>query len=401
MMGLPPGVTEALQSVTYGRRALAYLQIDAGLRLVGAGGNLKNYGLDALRLGDPAPDQAFFLEGILPLEEAPFFMPSIELACERAADLHFYVEDGCVWVVLLDATAERDQARRVQQKAYDMTLLREKEALLNRRLEAANTALRATQRELEASRAALLLAHERLQVELAEAATYVRSLLPAPMSQPFAIDWRFVPSAQLGGDAFGYNWLDHEHFALYLLDVCGHGIGPSLLSVAVLHVLQAASLRDVDFRDPAGVLSALNQRYQMQGAHDLYFTLWYGVYQPSSRRLEYGCAGHPPAVLVDPAAQGVRLLTSKGRAIGLSPNAAYVCENIIVPANTRLYLFSDGAFEVERPDGTMMGFDDIVRFLTGPGMDGQSDLDRLFEHLVQTHGDAALEDDFSIVRFTF
>ena len=51
-------------------------------------------------------------------------------------------------MVLLDATAEREQARRMQQKAYDITLLQEKEALLTRRLEAVNTALRATQREL-------------------------------------------------------------------------------------------------------------------------------------------------------------------------------------------------------------------------------------------------------------
>ena len=49
-----------------------------------------------------------------------------------------------VWVLLLDVTAERDAARRVQQKAYEMTLLQEKEALLNRRLEAANAALLAS-----------------------------------------------------------------------------------------------------------------------------------------------------------------------------------------------------------------------------------------------------------------
>ena len=50
--------------------------------------------------------------------------------------------------MLLDVTAQRDQTQRIQQKAYEMTLLQEQEALLNRSLEAANAALRATQREL-------------------------------------------------------------------------------------------------------------------------------------------------------------------------------------------------------------------------------------------------------------
>jgi len=401
MMGLPRSVADALQSVTHSQRALAYLQINDELTLVGAGGSLENYGLGALALGRPALDQAAFLEGLLPLLETPYLLPSVELAGGRAADLHFYLADESVWVVLLDVTAERDQARRIQQRAYEMTLLREQEALLNRRLEATNAALRATQLELETSREALLRAHQRMQSELAEAAGYIRSLLPAPMSQPFAIDWRFVPSTELGGDAFGYNWVDPDHFALYLLDVCGHGVGPSLLSIAVLHLLQAASERDVDFRNPSLVLKALNERYQMETDHDLFFTLWYGVYHPATRRLDYGCAGHPPAVLMEAGTQSVQLLKAKGLPIGLKPDVAYACESVIVPGDSRLYLFSDGAYEVEGPDGTMMRSEDLIHFLKHPGMDGQSDLDRLFQHLVQMRGANALEDDFSIVRFMF
>jgi len=404
MTGLPRSVADALHSVTHSQRALAYLQIDEELKLIGAGGNLENYGLGAVQLGGQAFDQAVFLDGLLPLPETPFLLPSVELAGGRAADLHFYQHDDSVWVVLLDVTAERDQARRIQQRAYEMTLLQEKEALLNRRLEATNAALLATQHELESSRAALVRVHERLPRELAEAAGYIRSILPAPMSQPFAIDWRFVPSTELGGDAFGYNWVDADHFALYLLDVCGHGVGPSLLSIAVLHLLQAASLRDVDFRDPSLVLKALNERYQMKTDHDLFFTLWYGVYHPATRRLDYGCAGHPPALLMEAGTAGtqsVQLLKAKGSPIGLKRGAAYARETVIVPGDSRLYLFSDGAYEVEGPDGSVMSFDDLVHVLKHPGMDGQSDLDLLFQHLVRMRGANALEDDFSIVRFMF
>jgi sigma-B regulation protein RsbU (phosphoserine phosphatase) len=401
MTGLPRSVADALHSVTHSQRALAYLQIDEELRLVGAGGNLENYGLSEVRLGEGAVDQAVFLEGLLPLPETPYLLPSLELAGGRAADLHFYTHNDSVWVVLLDVTAERDQARRIQQRAYEMTLLQEKEALLNRRLEATNAALRETQRELEASREALLRVHERVQGELAEAAGYIRSLLPAPMSQPFVIDWRFVPCTELGGDAFGYHWVDGDHLALYLLDVCGHGVGPSLLSIAVLHLLQAASLRNVDFRDPVQVLGALNETYQMESHHGLYFTLWYGVFHPATRRLEYGCAGHPPAVLMDAGSAGVQLLKAKGRPIGLAPGAVYARETVVVPPDARLYLFSDGVFEVQRPDGKMTTFEEFVDFLKGAGTDGRSDLDLLFEHLVQLRGGGTLEDDFSIVRFAF
>ena len=38
MIGLPRSVADALDAVTYSGERLAYLQVDAGLKLVGAGG---------------------------------------------------------------------------------------------------------------------------------------------------------------------------------------------------------------------------------------------------------------------------------------------------------------------------------------------------------------------------
>ena len=176
MEGLPASVTEQLQALTYGERAVAYLQVDAELNLVGAGGHLEAYGLAGLRLGEPVAEQAFFLEGLLPPVETPYVVPSMELASGHAADLYFLLQDETWWVVLLDVSAAREAARRMQQKAYDMTLAQEREALLNRRLEAANAALLATQRELEASRDALARAHDQVQAQAVELAAWNKTL---------------------------------------------------------------------------------------------------------------------------------------------------------------------------------------------------------------------------------
>jgi class 3 adenylate cyclase len=155
---------------------MAYLQVDAELNLVGAGGHLEAYGLAGLRLGEPVAEQAFFLEGLLPPVETPYVVPSLELASGHAADLYFLLQDDTWWVVLLDVSAAREAARRMQQKAYDMTLAQEREALLNRRLEAANAALLATQLELEASRDALARAHDQVQAQAAELAAWNKTL---------------------------------------------------------------------------------------------------------------------------------------------------------------------------------------------------------------------------------
>jgi phosphoserine phosphatase RsbU/P len=229
MEGLPPSLTERLQALTYSERAVAYLQVDAALTLVGAGGHLDNYGLAAIRLGEPAVEQAFFLEGLLPLVETPYFVPSMELA-GRAADLHFHVDGDTVWVLLRDVTAERDAARRVQQKAYEMTLLQEKEAMLNRRLEAANAALLVTQRELEASRDAAREGLRRKQIELEEARTLQLELAPPSYRGvvggcALAVEVILEPAKEVGGDVVDHFCIDDDLLVLVLGDVSGKGAG--------------------------------------------------------------------------------------------------------------------------------------------------------------------------------
>src|SRR5262249_11616883 len=135
-------------------------------------------------------------------------------------------------------------------------------------------------------------------------------------------------------------------------------------------------------------------------ATDLYFTLWYGVYKPTTRTLEYACGGHPPALLISGDGSTVQPLKAKGVAVGLVEQAEYEGRTITIPMQSRLYLLSDGAFELEKADGTMLGFAELVEFFRRPAPPA-SDLDDWFEYLLKLRGGPHLDDDFSIARFDF
>src|SRR5205823_7677014 len=128
---------------------------------------------------------------------------------------------------------------------------------------------------------------QQLAGEIANAARYVQSLLPEPLDGAVKVAWKFVPCAQLGGDMFGYHWIDRDHLALYLLDVSGHGVGSSLLAVSAANVLTGQSLPSTDFRDPGQVLSRLNDAFQMERQDNKYFTIFYAVYRKKTRELAY------------------------------------------------------------------------------------------------------------------
>lgn len=399
MLDLPARISDSLLLLLHAQRVVAHLVIDDSQNLTQAGGHLDHYGLSGLQTGCPASDQIPFLEGLLPLVETPFLIRSMEMPSGRVADIHFFADDGTVWVLLLDVTTEYEEARLVQQKAYDMTLLSQREARLIEQLESANLELTRAHRELEASQEALQLTHDRLQQELRDAERYVRSILPEPVSGPLSVDWRFVPSTELGGDSFGYHWIDDQHFALYLLDVCGHGVGSALLSVAVADTLRSEALQRTDFRSPSEVLTALNQAYQMERHGELFCTVWYGVYHRATGCLRYASAGHPPAVLVSGAGEG-RPLPASGPCVGISPAARYSEAQCTLQPSDRLFVFSDGTYEISRPDGSMLAFEDFTEILSRPVGDGQSELDRLLDFARYVHGPGVLEDDFTLIKMT-
>ena len=257
-------------------------------------------------------------------------------------------------------------------------------------------------RDQEQRLLAQIKAHqERMSAELADATAYLTSLLPQPLQEPFVADWRFIPSSELGGDCFGYHWIDEDHFALYLLDVCGHGVGAALLSVTVLNVLRSHALNGVDFRHPSEVLVAANRAFPMERQNNRYFTLWYGVYQRSTRKLTYSSGGHPPALLFEPGAVAAKKLAARGMMVGGMPNSKYPSQSCEIPAGSRLFLFCDGVYEITLPDGRVYTLDEFAVLLGGLPADVPVDLDAIVAQIRQLCGSRELEDDLSLIAIQF
>lgn len=307
-------------------------------------------------------------------------------------------------VVMISAVDDIERvARCIEMGAEDYLPKPCDPALLRARVGASLEKKSLRDRERQAHQA-LVESQKQLALELADAADYVESLLPAPLTGTVSAEWRFIPSTSLGGDAFGYHWLDEDHLAIYLLDTCGHGVGTALLSASAINVLRSQSLPATDFRQPADVLTGLNRAFQMENQNNLFFTIWYGVYQASNRQLVHASGGHPPAVLVRPgSAEAPRAVTlgASHVPIGMFPEATYLTGLCDVPAGSRLFVYSDGAYEIQREDGEMWPFENFVEHVAQLPGAGESDLDRLVNYARNLHGRPDFDDDLSIMRIVF
>lgn len=263
--------------------------------------------------------------------------------------------------------------------------------------------LRIIDDEVSAEQVAKALA-QRLRAEIRSAADYVASTLPGALRGPVEISSRFLPALELGGDSFHYRWIDDDTLAFYLVDVSGHGVRPALQSMSVHNLIRLGSLPMSTLLRPERVLSRLNVLFRMDEQDGNYFTIWYGVYESSTRTLRYASAGHPPVIALAKSADNdwqTTLLATDSLPIGLFDDSDFQAGTYTVPVGCRMVLFSDGAIELPTSDGTLWSlsdFNDLVRRLAATN---QLSADNVVESLQKVTVDGVFDDDCSVITLDF
>jgi sigma-B regulation protein RsbU (phosphoserine phosphatase) len=170
---------------------------------------------------------------------------------------------------------------------------------------------------------------------------------------------RYVPAGPgpdpIAGDFYDVLHLEHDLVGLVVGDVTGHGAQAALRMQQLRAATRAYAL---DQRGPARLISRLDRFLDQLDTENL-ATLWYGEYEPSTGRLLYASAGHPPPALAAPGL-AVRFLTEATTpplGIGVSHLPAEEAQDHLEPG-ALLVAYSDGL--VERRGESL---DDRLNFL--------------------------------------
>jgi serine phosphatase RsbU (regulator of sigma subunit) len=241
--------------------------------------------------------------------------------------------------------------------------------------------------------------HEEFARDISRARKYMEALLPAPLDRgPTRTEWCFVPSSVLGGDAIGYHELQGGRLALYVLDVCGHGVGSVMHAASVLNTVRGGMLPDTDFGEPGQVLRRLNDAFQMEDHSGMYFSIFYAVIDPAAHRIRYASAGHPPAILLGVDGRIRSRLSLKNPPIGALGGRAFEQAEASFEPGERLYVFSDGAYEFLDREGRERGLEDFERALVSDRADRSAgEPRRLYDLVCSAAGTTLLPDDFTML----
>ena len=215
-----------------------------------------------------------------------------------------------------------------------------------------------TQVQLNQSTMAMRKDYQRIKSDVDRAMEVQQSLLPTNVSGIPGLEfaWKYVPHEELAGDSLNILPLTENEVALYVLDVCGHGIKSALLSSAIVKLIESFALKGevVDAPPVPALPSVLAARVCHEFNKDLsnigFVTLIYGVLNKTSRTFTYVSAGHPSPVVIR-GGHGVEFPEEFNAAIGIIDDPVYEDQSLKLEVGDRIYLYSDGIIEARNANG--------------------------------------------------
>jgi phosphoserine phosphatase RsbU/P len=219
----------------------------------------------------------------------------------------------------------------------------------------------------EKLRAANVKLQER-QLEIEEdlrlAARVQNSLAPRSLVwDRVSVDSFYHPVHSIGGDFALVDSQDRENVSLLVCDVSGHGIGTALVANRIYSETMAHLRGGTPLLEMFGELNRFLIE-DIAGA-GIFVTAAAARIDAQQRRMVFGGAGHPPAMLARPGQNPV-LLESGSMILGAFPDAVQptTMQELQLEQDDRLVIYTDGITEVFDSRGEMLGtagIQEIVR----------------------------------------
>lgn len=371
---------------------------------------LERWGHDVAAAEDGAAAWDLFQQQSFDLVVTDWDMPRVDgrelIQRIRAAD-----EAGYAYLIMLTGRSEKaDLVSGMEAGADDFLAKPFDRDELRVRLRAGERIIR-LERRLAAQNQTLKAANNRMQRDLEAAARVQQELLPHALPQLSGVQfaWHYQPCDELAGDLLNIIPIDKSRVAVYIADVSGHGVGASLVSVAVhrslslRHDQTSLIVTPDDNREgftvapPAVVANQLNSIYPMESNGGHFLTLIYGVIDLQSRGLQLCCAGHQGPVLAR-SGQPARSFDAPSFPIGIAPDPEYADSRLELHGGDRVYFYSDGLIEAGDRSNELFGRQRLEATIDeSRGLPLKESVDAIVNAGAAWQGGVGFKDDISIV----
>lgn len=241
----------------------------------------------------------------------------------------------------------------------------------------------------------LTKAYLEMQSELDFASKIQDKLLPNKgMFRNIRVDYKYLPSKKLSGDLFDVYEIDKNHIGLYIVDVAGHGVAASMLTVFIRQTIYNIGKNTFQ---PSRVLKRLQESFKELGlTPDRYFTIFYAIYNLKDRTLKYANAGHNSIPIIYNDQTYIRLVNYGLPILGFDIETNYTDKSVTLNDGDHLFLYTDGLIEAKNTDGDEFGEDRVKEII----LKSDGDLLDNLETAINEFSDIETNDDIAMMLLT-
>ncbi len=206
---------------------------------------------------------------------------------------------------------------------------------------------------------------ERIKTELSLATRIQASMLPNtfppfPNRKEFDIYASMTPAKEVGGDFYDFFFTDDDHLCMTIADVSGKGVPAALFMMAAKIIFANYAKMG---KSPSEILTAGNTAICAHNYEDMFVTVWLGILEISTGKLQAANAGHEyPAI--KKAGGNFELFKDKhGFVIGGMEGMKYRQYEIQMEKGDTLFLYTDGVPEATDKNNQLFGTERMLAAL--------------------------------------
>jgi serine phosphatase RsbU (regulator of sigma subunit) len=265
----------------------------------------------------------------------------------------------------------------------------------HQRLEEAHQKLKVAYNQLEETTAA----KERIESELRIARDIQMSMLPQQFPNREGLDLygSMTAAKEVGGDTFGY-LLEGDLLYFCVGDVSGKGVPASLFMAQATRLFRTLAVQRMM---PADILTRMNDALTEDNEQGMFVTMFLGLLDLNTGKLNFCNAGHNPPVLTDePVSIGDKgthtshfIEMIPNAPIGLWPGLVYEGEEIENIKKRPLLVYTDGLTEAENRQQEQFGEQRLMDILCNNHFDCGKDVVEYLKVQVDKFRDGAVVND--------
>jgi sigma-B regulation protein RsbU (phosphoserine phosphatase) len=256
-------------------------------------------------------------------------------------------------------------------------------------------------RELADKNASLEQAQAQLKAELDVARALQIAILPATFPVRPGCDGaaRMIPATTMGGDFYDFIELPDGRIGLVMADVAGKGVPAAFFMAVARTNLRHLAPR---YAEPGACLAQTNEVLCTQNPMDLFVTVFYCVFDPTTGLLSYANGGHNPPYVRRAEGTVDVLSGAVGLVLGVMPGMAYPDHSMQLRAGDRLVLYTDGVTEAFNPADEAYGSERLIAEVKAHG-DGPAAalVERICRSVTNFAGTAPQSDDITLTVLTW